>query len=61
MRNGPWEVFQLAVQGRMIKQIAHELGTQEVTVKVHKGRVMSKMQAKTLIELSKMWDVVLRT
>jgi FixJ family two-component response regulator len=45
----------------MIKQMAHELGTQEVTVKVHKRRVMSKMQAKTLIELARMWEVIRRT
>lgn len=52
------DVFELAVDGRMIKQIAHELGTQEVTVKVHKRRVMSKMGAKTLIELAKMWELI---
>jgi FixJ family two-component response regulator len=45
----------------MIKQIAHELGTQEVTVKVHKRRVMTKMRAKTLIELAKMWEFIRRT
>ncbi|WP_260854702.1 response regulator transcription factor [Paraburkholderia sp. BCC1884] len=55
------EVGELAVEGKMIKQIAHELGTQEVTVKVHKRRVMSKMQAKTLIELAKMWELIRRT
>lgn len=55
------DVFELAVEGRMIKQMAHELGTQEVTVKVHKRRVMSKMQAKTLIELARMWEVIRRT
>ncbi|SOE95738.1 two component transcriptional regulator, LuxR family [Burkholderia sp. D7] len=54
------DVFELAVEGRMIKQIAHELGTQEVTVKVHKRRVMSKMRAKTLIELAKMWELIRR-
>jgi FixJ family two-component response regulator len=40
--------------------MAHELGTQEVTVKVHKRRVMSKMQAKTLIDLARMWEVMRR-
>ncbi|MGF6768763.1 FixJ family two-component response regulator [Paraburkholderia sp. GAS199] len=55
------DVFELAIEGKMIKQIAHELGTQEVTVKVHKRRVMSKMQAKTLIELAKMWELIRRT
>jgi FixJ family two-component response regulator len=54
------DVFELAVEGRMIKQMAHELGTQEVTVKVHKRRVMSKMQAKTLIDLARMWEVMRR-
>ncbi|MFM0356981.1 response regulator [Paraburkholderia nemoris] len=55
------DVFELAVEGRMIKQIAHELGTQEVTVKVHKRRVMTKMRAKTVIELAKMWELIRRT
>ncbi|MGF6857026.1 response regulator transcription factor [Paraburkholderia sp. CI3] len=55
------DVFELAVKGMMIKQMAHELGTQEVTVKVHKRRVMSKMQAKTLIDLAQMWEVIRRT
>jgi FixJ family two-component response regulator len=41
--------------------MAHELGTQDVTVKVHKRRVMNKMQAKTLIDLAKMWEVIRRT
>ncbi|CAN7780510.1 response regulator transcription factor [Paraburkholderia hospita] len=52
------DVFELAVEGKMIKQMAHALGTQEVTVKVHKRRVMSKMEAKTLIDLARMWDVI---
>jgi FixJ family two-component response regulator len=55
------EVFELAVKGRMIKHMAHELGTQEVTVKVHKRRVMSKMQAATVIDLAKMWEIIRRT
>ncbi|MGF6574805.1 FixJ family two-component response regulator [Paraburkholderia sp. GAS333] len=55
------DVFELAAKGRMIKHMAHELGTQDVTVKVHKGRVMSKMGAKTLIDLAQMWEVIRRT
>lgn len=48
------EVMALAVTGKMIKQIAHELGTSEITAKVHKRHLMTKMQARTLIDLLKM-------
>ena len=39
------EVFDLVVAGKMNKQIAAELGAAEKTVKVHRGRVMTKMQS----------------
>ena len=45
------EVCSLVVAGRLNKQIAAELGTSEKTVKVHRSRVMSKMQAASLAEL----------
>lgn len=48
------EVMALAVTGKMIKQIAYELGTSEITAKVHKRHLMTKMQARTLIDLLKM-------
>ncbi len=38
------------VAGRMNKQIAYELGITEITVKVHRARVMRKMRAGTLPE-----------
>lgn len=48
------EVMQLAIGGLMIKQIAGELGTTEITAKVHKRRVMEKMAARSLPDLVRM-------
>jgi len=45
------EVFALVVKGLLNKQIAAELRISEPTVKVHRGRVMRKMQADSLAEL----------
>jgi FixJ family two-component response regulator len=45
------EVFLLAIGGLMNKQIAAELGTTEITAKVHKRRVMEKMDARSLADL----------
>lgn len=48
------EVMALVVTGLLNKQVGGELGIAEITVKTHRGRVMRKMGARTLVDLVKM-------
>jgi FixJ family two-component response regulator len=50
------EVMALVVSGKLNKQIASEIGASEATVKIHRGNVMQKMQAGSLIELVRISD-----
>jgi len=45
------QVLELVISGRLNKQAAAELGISEITIKVHRGRVMAKMRATSLPDL----------
>jgi len=50
------EIMTLVVSGMLNKQIASEVGASEATVKIHRGHVMEKMQAGSIVELVRMAD-----
>lgn len=51
-----FEVMTYVITGRMNKVIAHELGVSEKTIKIHRGRVMKKMEARSLADLVRMTE-----
>lgn len=52
------EVLHEVARGRLNKQIAFDLGISEVTVKLHRGNVMRKMQAASIGELIRTWETL---
>jgi FixJ family two-component response regulator len=52
------EVLGFVTAGLLNKQIAAEMGLSEITVKVHRGNIMRKMQARSLAELVRMADLL---
>jgi FixJ family two-component response regulator len=52
------EVFALVISGLMNKHIAHRLQVSEITVKIHRGQVMRKMQARSLADLVRMAEML---
>jgi FixJ family two-component response regulator len=52
------QVMREVAQGRLNKQIAFDLGISEITVKLHRGNVMRKMQAGSVGQLIRAWDAL---
>src|ERR1700746_76112 len=52
------EIVVQVARGRLSKQIAHDIGIAEATVKVHRSRAMKKMKAGSLPELGRMADTL---
>lgn len=55
------EVMTEVLKGRLNKQIAGDIGVSEVTVKAHRGQVMRKMKASSLLDLARMAEKLHRS
>jgi FixJ family two-component response regulator len=56
LTNREKEVFALVTSGSLNKQIAHQLGTSERTIKAHRAQVVAKMEADSVADLVRMAD-----
>jgi FixJ family two-component response regulator len=52
------EIMAMVASGLMNKQVAGRIGLSEITVKVHRGRIMQKMGARTLADLVRMAEAL---
>jgi FixJ family two-component response regulator len=52
------EVFRHVAAGRLNKQIAFDLGISEITVKLHRGNVMRKMELHSIGDLVRVWETL---
>ena len=52
------EVMKLMVTGLLSKQMAARLGSSEVTIKMHRGQVMHKMKAESIVQLARMAEKI---
>ena len=52
------QVLELLVTGMLNKQVAGELGAAEKTIKIHRGRIMAKMHANSLVALARMTEKI---